>query len=106
VGRAGKSEIAALAVRVLAVARGGDGVAGQVVRGAAAGLAAHAAALIQRLGPWSAPTPVVVNGGLTRDALFNERVGDALRATGLALVQRAAAADAVAGAVGILTFEG
>ncbi len=76
-----------------------------MVRGAAAALAAHAAALIRRLGPWSAPTPVVVNGGLTRDALFNERVAEALRATGLPLVQRAAAADAVAGAIGILNVE-
>lgn len=101
VGRAEKAEIAALAVEVLAVARAGDEVALGVVRDAATALAAHAAALIHRLAPWSSPTPVVVNGGLTRDPTFTERVGEALRALALPLQQRAGAADAVAGAVGM-----
>jgi glucosamine kinase len=100
-GRAEKSEIAALAEHALAAARGGDGAAAGIVRAAAAELAAHAAALIHRLGPWRSPTPVVAHGGLTRDATFAGALTAALSALGLPLEVRAAAADAVAGAVAL-----
>lgn len=101
VGRAEKAEVAALAVQVLGAARGGDAVALDVVRGAAAELAEHAAALIHRLGPWHGPTPVVVNGGLTRDAIYMQSLDGALLGLALPLERQPPAADAVAGAVGM-----
>lgn len=100
-GRAEKSEIAALAEHALAAAREGDGAAAGLVRAAATELAAHAAALIERLGPWRSPTIVVAHGGLTRDPTFASALTAALSALALPLRQRAAAADAVAGAVAL-----
>ncbi|HET8654453.1 MAG TPA: BadF/BadG/BcrA/BcrD ATPase family protein [Longimicrobiaceae bacterium] len=99
VGRAEKAEIAALAVHVLEVAAGGDAVADAVVREQAGGLAAHAGALVRRLGPWTQPTPVVLHGGVARDRTFGSHMERALAALELPLVLRPAAADAVAGAV-------
>ncbi|HEY8470430.1 MAG TPA: BadF/BadG/BcrA/BcrD ATPase family protein [Longimicrobiales bacterium] len=64
VARADKAAIAALAPRVAAAAGAGDGVAAGIVDQAARELAAHVAALHQRLGPWREPPAVALSGGL------------------------------------------
>jgi glucosamine kinase len=104
-GRSEKSEIAALAVHVLRLAEEGDAVALRIARGAAADLAAHARALVQRLGPWSGPIPVVFHGGVARDPFFEACLSDAIRQLGLGVVPHEAMADAVAGAVQIAVVQ-
>ena len=98
VARAAKSDVAALAVHVVRAA-GDDAVAGRLVREGAAGLAEHAGALIERLGPWSGTPAVVLHGGLARNATFAGAVREALAALPTPPEIRQAASDAVAGAV-------
>lgn len=61
---AAKAEIAALAPLVAAVAASPDAVAAGILDQAAHDLARHIAALHRRLGPWPAPAPVALAGGL------------------------------------------
>ena len=61
---ASKAAIAALAPLVASAAAEGDAVARTLVDEAARELAGHAAALHRRLGPWSAPPPIALAGGL------------------------------------------
>ncbi|MGD2217950.1 MAG: BadF/BadG/BcrA/BcrD ATPase family protein [Gemmatimonadales bacterium] len=61
---AGRPEIAGLAPLVCDLARAGDGVAAQIVDAALASLAGHVAALLARLGPWTAPPGLALGGGL------------------------------------------
>jgi glucosamine kinase len=100
-GRAHKSEIAALAVQVMRLADAGEATARELVRRSAFGLVEHVRALIARLGPWTAPTPVVLHGGLTRGESFLREVEIALDDLGLPVDRREAAADAVSGAVSL-----
>jgi len=73
--RAAKSEIAGLAPLVCEAAGAGDPVAAAIVGGAIAALTNHVAALLTRLGPWSALPGLALGGGLLspggalRDAL-------------------------------------
>jgi glucosamine kinase len=97
-GRAGKTEVAALAVHVIELAEGGDGVAQAILRDAASDLAAHAVALHRRLGPWPAEVPVVFFGGVLSSPFYASLVARALADTGRAFQVRPARADAVAGA--------
>ncbi|MBW3630269.1 MAG: hypothetical protein KY464_13350 [Gemmatimonadetes bacterium] len=99
VGRAAKSEIAALAVYVVRAAVAGDEVAERLVQEGAQALAEHAAALVERLAPWVAPPPVVLHGGLARNATFGEAVRRALAALPMPLQAREPVGDAVSGAV-------
>lgn len=64
VARADKAAVAALAPRVAAAAAAGDAVAAAIVRQAAGELAAHVAALHERLGPWPGTVSVAFSGGL------------------------------------------
>lgn len=98
-GKAAKSDIAALAVHALREAEKGDGVALDLVRGAASQLAEHAAALARRLAPWSAPVPVVFHGGTARDPIFSHVLRERIARLDLDLQPREAQADAVTGAV-------
>ncbi|HET7322587.1 MAG TPA: BadF/BadG/BcrA/BcrD ATPase family protein [Longimicrobiaceae bacterium] len=98
-GRAEKSEIAALAVPVLELAASGDAVAECIVAEEAQGLAEHAAALMRRLGPWGAPTRVVLHGGMTQDETYVRHLERALAEMELPVEIREPARDAVAGAV-------
>lgn len=97
IGRVEKAEVAALAPVVLRTAAAGDPVAAAVVEHAAGELALHVRALIERLGPWSQPVPLVLQGGLLTDSalsrLLRERLGD------LPIELRPAAADPVTGAL-------
>ncbi len=61
---AGKSAIAALAPLVIELADAGDGVAAAIVETAVAALLNQVAALLSRLGPWSAPPGLALAGGL------------------------------------------
>lgn len=99
VGRAEKGAVAALAPRVLALAEGGDAVAREIVAAAAGDLARHVVALVERLGPWSPPVPVVFHGGALSEAALARRVEERLRSSPIATTRRDPAADAVAGAV-------
>jgi glucosamine kinase len=98
-GRAEKSEIAALAMHALRLAAEGDEAAVRIVRRAAVALAAHARALISRLGPWSGVIPVVFQGGVARDPTFADRLRCALAGVDPRIEPREALADAVTGAV-------
>ncbi len=98
-GRAEKAEVAALAVHALRLAAGGDGPARAVVREAAASLAAHAAALVSRLGLRGAPVAVVLHGGVAVDPTFAAAVRSELSALSAAFEIRPPAADAVTGAI-------
>lgn len=98
-GRAEKSEIAALAVHVLRLAEEGDEVAVALARGAAGSLAAHAGALVRRLGPWSGTIPVVFHGGVARDPCFSAYLREAITAIDGRIEHREGLADAVTGAV-------
>lgn len=98
-GRADKSEIAALAVHALHLARDGDEVATDIVRDAATQLAEHAAALIRRLAPWNAATAVVAHGGVARDPTFAGFLQEALLRLPFPVALQEAEADAVTGAV-------
>jgi glucosamine kinase len=100
-GRAEKAEIAALGVHALRLAAEGDEVAARIVRGAADALAAHATALIARLGPWTGSIPVVLHGGVARDPTFGRYLRCALAAADPRLQPREALADAVTGALRI-----
>lgn len=99
VGRAGKGEVAALTPRVVALAEAGDAVADAVLAGAADGLARHVEALLARLGPWSAPVPVVFHGGVLGGPRVAGRVEARLARSATPVVRRPAVADAVTGAV-------
>lgn len=98
-GRAEKSEIASLAVHALRLADEGDEAASSIVRDAAAALAQHVRALVERLGPWSGAVDVVMHGGLAADPSFRTHLLGALDRLDLPLRVRDAEADAVAGAV-------
>jgi glucosamine kinase len=100
IGRASKGDVAALAPLVLRQgAQAGDEVAGRIVDEAAAELTLHAETLLGRLGPWSAPVPVVFHGGLLGEAVMAAAVMERLRAGPVAVLRRPPAADAVTGAV-------
>lgn len=99
IGTAEKGEIAALAPLVFRQASSGDAVAGRIVDEAVTELARHVHALIDRLGPWSAPVPVVLHGGVFREPTVAERVEARLGAGAVAVARREAAADAVTGAL-------
>lgn len=98
-GRAEKADIASLAVHTLGLAAEGDAVALAIVHREAVALAAHAGALVNRLGPWKQSIPVVLHGGVARDPTFATSVESALSALGMAFETRPALADAVTGAV-------
>ena len=98
VGRASKSEVAALAVHVVRAAES-DEVARRVVREAAVGLAEHAGALTERLSPWTRTPGVVLHGGLARNAVFANAVREAFAELSVPPEIRQAASDAVSGAV-------
>ncbi|MGD2154029.1 MAG: BadF/BadG/BcrA/BcrD ATPase family protein [Gemmatimonadales bacterium] len=66
--RAAKSEIAGLAPLVCEAAGSGDAVAASIVGGAIAALTSHIAALLTRLGPWSALPALALGGGLLSPA--------------------------------------
>jgi glucosamine kinase len=99
-GRADKSAIAALAVEVVALAEEGDEPALEILRAAAADQAAHAAALVERLAPWTSEPPVVLFGGVFGARVFRDLVVLALADAipGGFRVQQPTE-DAVAGAV-------
>lgn len=99
VGRAAKGEVAALAPQVVALAEAGDGVADRILEEAAGALYRHVEALVDRLGPWSAPVPVVFHGGALTEAGLARRVEERLRSAAVDMARRDPAADAVAGAV-------
>ncbi len=61
---ADKSQIAALAPLAIELAEAGDGIATAIVETAAASLVSLVAALLTRLGPWSAPPGLALAGGL------------------------------------------
>ncbi len=61
---AGKAEIAALAPLVSQLAVAGDGIAADIIERSIASLLALVAALLSRLGPWSAPPRLALTGGL------------------------------------------
>jgi glucosamine kinase len=99
-GRAAKSQIAALVPVVVRLAGEGDEPSLQVLRDAAREQALHAAALAERLAPWSGPPPLVFFGGVFDNPLFCELVARTLAAmlpTGFRLHE--AQDDAVSGAV-------
>lgn len=98
-GRAGKGVVAALAPRVLALAEDGDAVAREILAAAARDLVRHVDALLERLGPWSAPVPTVFHGGALTEAALARRVEERLRSSPVATARREPVADAVAGAV-------
>ncbi|CAN5710237.1 BadF/BadG/BcrA/BcrD ATPase family protein [soil metagenome] len=98
-GRAEKSEIAALAVHVLRLAEEGDSVAERLARASASALADHAAALVRRLAPWTAPIPVVFHGGVARDPLYERLLMEELAELDVGMEPRDGVADAVTGAV-------
>lgn len=79
VGRAPKSEVAALAVHVLRLAREGDAVAHRIVERGAEDLALHAVALVRRLQPWPEPPRVVCYGGVLRQPLMRDLLARALK---------------------------
>jgi glucosamine kinase len=99
VARSEKSDVARLAVHVLRLAEQGDRVAQEVVAEAALDLASHVEALIEKLGPWSGPTPVVVHGGVARDAIFAPHLVRVLRASPTAIRIVESQRDAVGGAL-------
>ncbi len=78
VGRAPKSEVAALTVHVLRLAVEGDAVARQIVAQGADDLASHAVALVRRLQPWAEPPRVVPYGGVLRQPLMRDLLARAL----------------------------
>lgn len=98
-GRAEKAEIAALAPVVVRLAEAGDSVAARILDTAADDLARHVTALVDRLGPWSAPVPVVFHGGALREPSLAARVEDRLSYAPARIALQEAAADAVTGAV-------
>jgi N-acetylglucosamine kinase-like BadF-type ATPase len=61
---AGKGDVAALAPVVFDAAQRGSLSAQDAIEDAAAEIAMHVAALYDRLGPWDAPPPVAMAGGL------------------------------------------
>jgi glucosamine kinase len=77
-GRAAKAEIAALVPEVIRLAEGGDAPALEILRGAAREQALHAAALIERLAPWSEAPRVVLLGGVFAIDLFRDLVTRAM----------------------------
>jgi glucosamine kinase len=77
-----KSEIGRLAPVVIAVAGRGDHVADAILDDAAAELRSHVGALVERLGPWASPVPVVFHGGLFQEPGMVARVGAVVRGAG------------------------
>jgi N-acetylglucosamine kinase-like BadF-type ATPase len=78
VGRAPKSEVAALTVHVLRLAGDGDAVARRIVQRGAADLVSHAVALVRRLQPWAEPPRLVPYGGVLRQPLMRDLLARAL----------------------------
>jgi N-acetylglucosamine kinase-like BadF-type ATPase len=73
-----------------------------ILRDAASDLALHAAALVGRLQPWLAATPVVFFGGMFRTPMFVQLVTAAMTQTMPSGFEvRAPAEDAVTGALRI-----
>jgi len=99
VGRSSKAEIAALCTHVIVAAGEGDAVARALVEREARQLALHVVALYARLGPWTAPVPVVFHGGVLGTELYSGLVARALDETGHPFQVRPPVADAVAGAL-------
>ena len=99
VGRAEKSEIAALARHVVEAADAGDKVALDVLRREAGELALHPRALAGALGPWSGPVDVVFHGGTLSSPLYAGMVEAALAGGPQEFRVRPAVADAVHGAL-------
>jgi N-acetylglucosamine kinase-like BadF-type ATPase len=91
--------VALLAVHVLRGAGAGDEVANGIVGDAAADLAAHVAALRERLAPWARPPAVVLHGGLATDPIFRPHLVAAVEAAGEPPRIIESAADAVTGAL-------
>jgi N-acetylglucosamine kinase-like BadF-type ATPase len=98
-GRADKAAVAALARRVIAAAREGDGVARGLLRAQAAELAAHAEALAARLEPWPEAIPVVFHGGALNAPAYAAAVEAALERSARRFQVRPSRADGVAGAL-------
>ena len=100
-GRAEKGEIAARAVDVIRLAEEGEPVAVELVREGATALAEHARALLERLGPWRDPVPVVLHGGLGDQPIFAAAVEAALTGSRVPVRFQSPASDPVAGALRI-----
>jgi glucosamine kinase len=97
--RAEKAEVASLAVHVIRTADEGDRAALDVVAAAARDLAAHADALVWRLGPWLETPTLALHGGVATDPIFSRHLRAALELRPEALRVIDAEADAVAGAL-------
>lgn len=98
-GTALKADVAALSPLVIRLAEAGDPAAAAIVDAAADELARHVDALIERLGPWSAPLAVVFHGGALREGGLADRVDAILATSPVTIERREPAADAVSGAV-------
>lgn len=76
-----KAEIAALAPLVSQIAAAGDAIAADIIQRSIASLLTLVAALLSRLGPWSAPPRLALTGGLIapggplRDPILSSLVG-------------------------------
>ena len=99
IGRSSKSEVAALATEVVRLAEQGDGVAGEILAGAARELVLHVEALVQRLGPWPGSPRVVLYGGVLRSDYVRELIASALARQAPEATLVPTAGDAVSGAL-------
>lgn len=89
VNEAERSEVASLAPLVVETARSGDGVAGEMVQRAIEELEGHVLAVLENLGPWAAPPPVALSGGLLQPGgPLRSAVEDALEKHRVRVVQR------------------
>ena len=94
---ASKAEVAALVPIVVRAAATGDSAAQQILDEAARELARHVTALLDRLGPWRAPPPLLLWGGLIgEDGPLRERLSSELGPYDVEL--RGGAIDATMGA--------
>jgi glucosamine kinase len=99
VARAEKAEVALLAIHVIRLGEKGDAVAREIVSEAALALANHVQALTATLGPWSAPPPVVLHGGVATDPIFAPRLRSVLATLPEPVRIVEAEVDAVTGAL-------
>jgi len=90
VNDAKRSEVASLAPLVVETARSGDEVAGEMVLRATQELEGHVLAVLENLGPWAAPPPVALCGGLLQPGgPLRRAVEEALAKHRVRVLQRA-----------------
>ncbi|HYW08655.1 MAG TPA: BadF/BadG/BcrA/BcrD ATPase family protein [Longimicrobium sp.] len=99
VGRADKSEVAALSRVVTAAAAAGDEVANGILRREAGEVALHARSLAVQLDPWTAPVAIVFYGGVMSSPLYTELVREALGGGPHEFRVQSPVSDAVIGAL-------